>query len=310
MLHLLDNLNKKIVENSDESQGTSGIVDIKELIMKSCGNIFNEYFCSRPRSEYSDQTFTDYIENFDKIFWEVNNGRACDFLPWLMPILKVDGSLKKMEEYTSGVRAFVEDEIIEPKEHQRIERRVSMDGTKNNGDFLDSLMTYINEDLDEEQDVGEKQTGDKRRDSDVKIDRSIALYALEDILGGHCAVGNITLRIINDLAENNKNKEEDNYSAQEIIQRELDVNVGSGKIVSLDSKKDLHWMTAAMHETIRLTCSPIVPHQASKDSTINGKLNKAFTLNKNWSYENLYIILRLYNQTNIIISINQPYFLT
>jgi len=273
MLHLVHDLNKKIVENSDESQGTSGIVDIKELISKSCGNIFNEYFCSRPRSEYNDQIFTDYIENFDKIFWEVNNGRACDFLPWLMPVLKVDGSLKMMEEYTSAVRTFVEDDIIEPKKHQRIERGMSMDGAKNNGDFLDSLMTYIDEDIDEEQEVGGKYNSTGRRDSDVKIDRPCALYALEDILGGHCAVAIITLRIINDLAKNNKNEEEGNYSAQEIIQRELEDIIGSGKIVSLDSKKDLHWMTAAMHETIRLTCSPIVPHQASKDSTINGKLN-------------------------------------
>ena len=124
------------------------------------------------------------------------------------------------------------------------------------------------------QEVGEKYTSTERRDSEVKIDRPIALYALEDILGGHCAVGNITLRIINDLAENNNNKEEDNCSAQELIQRELEANIGSGKTVSLDSKKDLHWMTAAMHETIRLTCSPIVPHQASTDSTIKGKLTK------------------------------------
>ena len=274
MQHLVNCLNTKInaATRSGDGQGSSAIVDIKELIIKACANIFNEYFCGRSRSEYKDEAFTNYVMNFDKIFWEVNNGRACDFLPWLMPFLKIDGSLKKMEEYTSGVRAFVEDEIIEPKKQHREERRASVDGTKNSGDFLDSLMTYINEDMDDEQALGDDYKKTERRDSEAKIDRPIALYALEDILGGHCAVGNITLRIINDLAENNNKIEENNYTAQEIIQQELDANIGSKKIVSLDSKQDLHWMNAAVHETIRLTCSPIVPHQASKDSTINGKL--------------------------------------
>ena len=264
---LVQRLNTQI---NDSSSVGSGIVDMKGLIMKACGNIFNEYFCSLPRSDYNDKTFSDYVHNFDEIFWEVNNGRACDFLPWLMPFMM--GPLKKMDKYTSHVRNFVEEEVIEPKRQHRVERRSSIDGTKNNGDFLDSLMSYIDEDVvDEEETYEEEYKRSERRGSDVKIDRQTALFALEDILGGHCAVGNITLRIINDLAENNNTIEENNYTAQERIQHELDVNIGAGKTVSLDNKKDLHWMTAAMHETIRLTCSPIVPHQASKDSTINGK---------------------------------------
>ena len=271
MTHLVESLNKNIRSASGDQQAASAIVDIKELIMKACGNIFNEYFCSRPRSDYNDKVFCKYVEDFDKVFWEVNNGRACDFLPWLMPVLKLDGSLKMMEDLTSGVRSFVENEIIEPKKHQRSERRMSLDSMKKDGDFLDSLMKYIedSEDMDEEQEDEYKRTG--RRDSDVKIDRPTALFALEDILGGHCAVGNITLRMINDLAKNNTNIEENESSAQEIIQQQIDSTIGQVKSVGLDSKKDLHWMTAAMNETIRLTCSPIVPHQASRDSTINGK---------------------------------------
>lgn len=272
---LINSLNDKINEDTTDQKNISATVDIKPLILKACGNIFNEYFCSRPRSDYNDKAFNDYIDNFDKIFWEVNNGRACDFLPWLMPLMMVP--LKRMEKSTFAVRSFVEDMVIEPKRQQRAER-ISIESAKNNGDFLDSLMTYIDEDLDDEESYEEHNKKSERRDSDVKIDRQIALFALEDILGGHCAVGNITLRIINDLAENNNTNtlEDENISAQEIIQHELDVNLGVGKAgtVSLDNKKDLHWMTAAIHETIRLTCSPIVPHQASKDSTINGKVIK------------------------------------
>ena len=271
--HLISILNDKINGDTIGQKNGSAVVDIKPLIMKACGNIFNDYFCSRPRSDYKDEAFNDYIHNFDKIFWEVNNGRACDFLPWLMPMMKAP--LREMEKSTAAVRSFVEDMVIEPKRQQRAER-IEAEPAKNNEDFLDSLMRYIDEDLDDEESYEEEYKKSERRDSDVKIDRQIALFALEDILGGHCAVGNITLRIINDLAENNNNLEEDNCSAQEKIQHELDVNLGVGKTatVSLDNKKDLHWMTAAAHETIRLTCSPIVPHQASTDSTIKGKLTK------------------------------------
>ena len=273
---LIRSLNDKINGSSESgpNMSTSGVVDIKELIMKACGNIFNAYFCSLPRTDYSDQTFSEYIHNFDKIFWEVNNGRACDFLPWLMPLMVVP--LKMMEKHTSNVRNFVENQIIEPKRQNKVERRTSLDGTNNHGDFLDSLMKYIDEDRDEEEMYKEEYKKSELRGSDVKIDRQTALYALEDILGGHCAVGNITLRIINDLAENSKTIEEGNHTAQEKIQYELDANIGKSNTVSLDSKKDLHWMTAAIYETIRLTCSPIVPHQASKESTINGKLTIKF----------------------------------
>jgi hypothetical protein len=34
---------------------------------------------------------------------------------------------------------------------------------------------------------------------------------------------------------------------------------------------DPRWISAAVHETIRLTCSPIVPHVATQNSTIGGK---------------------------------------
>ena len=277
LTHLVESLNKNIKSAGGDHETASAIVDIKELVMKACGNIFNEYFCSRPRSDYNDETFCKYVEDFDKVFWEVNNGRACDFLPWLMPVLKLDGSLKMMEDLTSGVRSFVENEIIEPKQQQRSGRRMSLESIKNSGDFLDSLMKYIedSEDMDEEPEQEYQRTS--RRDSDVKIDRPTALFALEDILGGHCAVGNITLRMINDLAQNNKTIEENESSAQEIIQQQIESTIGQFKSISLDSKKDLHWLTAAMNETIRLTCSPIVPHQASRDSTINGKFSLLYT---------------------------------
>ncbi len=39
---------------------------------------------------------------------------------------------------------------------------------------------------------------------------------------------------------------------------------------SLVNAADLHWSRAALFETVRLTCSPIVPHRANRDTDIDG----------------------------------------
>ena len=48
---------------------------------QASANIFNVYFCASDRDDYDDADFNSYVENFDKIFWEVNTGRLSDFIP-------------------------------------------------------------------------------------------------------------------------------------------------------------------------------------------------------------------------------------
>ena len=56
-----------------------------------------------------------------------------------------------------------------------------------------------------------------------------------------------------------------------LTQAEIDQHVGcQGAATTLGHKKDLKWISAAVHETIRMTCSPIVPHVATQNSTIGG----------------------------------------
>ena len=94
-----------------------------------------------------------------------------------------------------------------------------------------------------------------------------ALYALEDILGGSCAVANIILRILFDLA-----LDPNRADVQDQIKEQIhNLHKSNEGLVSIEDKVPL--LKAAMHETIRLTCSPIVPHQATQDSEIGGKFN-------------------------------------
>ena len=111
-------------------------------------------------------------------------------------------------------------------------------------------MTYIDENNNNESETFNKES---------------ALFALEDILGGSSAVANIILRILFDLAL------DPNADIQTQIQDQIDIlRKPNDGLISIEEKQQIPLVVAAMHETIRMTCSPIVPHQATQDSDIGG----------------------------------------
>merc|ERR1712008_254356 len=77
------------------------------------------------------------------------------------------------------------------------------------------------------------------------------------------ADANITLRILFDLALNKHDE------AKKEVKQQID-EVGHGGMISLEDRPSLPRVVASMHETIRMTCSPIVPHLATQDSSIEG----------------------------------------
>ena len=88
-----------------------------------------------------------------------------------------------------------------------------------------------------------------------------ALYALEDVLGGHCAVSNTAVRVLIDIATR--------PMVQEEIRKEL-CEVLPGGDFSLADKSNLTYLNATFFETVRTTCSAIVPHVANRNTTIGG----------------------------------------
>ena len=53
-------------ELMDQCKRGEAIVDMKSLLMKATSNIFNEYFCSEGRKQYTDEEHNSYCENFDR----------------------------------------------------------------------------------------------------------------------------------------------------------------------------------------------------------------------------------------------------
>lgn len=214
-----------------------GAIEAKPLVLQHCANIFVKHFCSKSFN-YDDQSFIQMIENFDDIFWEVNQGYAADFLPFLMPLHQKN--LAKMSGLAHQIRDFVLDKIFE--------NRYDNFNNEEPADYVESLIQYF-----KNQEANEL-TWDE------------ALFALEDIIGGHSAVGNFLIKLLGFLVKEPE--------VQKRMQEEIDAVAKTEdgyKNIKISDRTELPYTEGAIFEAIRLIASPIVPRVANQDSSINGK---------------------------------------
>lgn len=244
--HLNDIIKNQMVTMVGEIQtkrtSTDVAVEIKPIIMETCANIFTQYYCSRSFPS-NDVNFKRMIQNFDTIFWEVNQGYAADFLPFLLPFHSKN--LKRMENCTHDIRQFILDNIIEDR------RDNWMECDEPSNDYVESLIDHV------------------QRELEPKMEWDTALFALEDILGGHAATGNFLVKIFGFIGQL--------PDVQHKIQMEIDEtlankNTGDCHMIELTDRNQMPYTEAVIMEALRLIASPIVPHVASQDSTIGNYL--------------------------------------
>lgn len=204
---------------------------VKPLVLETCANIFTNHFCSKG-FEYGDESFKKLIENFDDIFNEVNQGYAADFLPFLMPLHR--NNLRRINGLTHEIRSIILDKVIE-------DRYDNYNGEQPK-DYVESLIQYVKNNKD--------------------FSWNTALFALEDILGGHSAVGNFLVKLFAFLANE--------PHVQKKIQKEIDEKIGTRDITIFD-KSLTPYTEATVFEAVRLIASPIVPRVANQTSSIGGK---------------------------------------
>lgn len=221
-------------------------VAIKPIILQSCANIFTQYFCSRSFS-MADKGFQQMIYNFDKIFYEVNQGYLADFLPFLLPLFH-SRNLKRMENWSHEIRQFILENIIE----NRIEMWT---GSDEPSDYVDSLVDHVTQNYE------------------PKMEWETALFALEDIIGGHSAVGNFLVKVFGYVVQN--------QHVLKKIQQEVDETINykeSNSTIELSDRNQMPYTEAVIMEALRMIASPIVPHVANQNSTIGGYLVEKDTL--------------------------------
>jgi cytochrome P450 family 307 subfamily A len=230
--HLLDSLLKEEITVMTEKLSVE-VTDFKPLLLQACANIFTSYFCSVKFSR-DDSDFIALVKNFDKIFYEVNQGCAADFLPWLLPLHK--NHLNNMAKWSHEIREFMVSRIIS----KRIE---SWKPGQEGKDYVDALIEHVNQEK-----------------TDMTMDT--ALFALEDIVGGHSAVANLVVKVLGFVAGR--------PDIQKCVQDEINA-VCAQSAVTLSHRTHMPYTEAVILEAMRHISSPIVPHVANQQTTVQGK---------------------------------------
>lgn len=231
-----------MINDINQTISNQNTVPIKPFLLETCANIFFQYLCSRNFTK-DNCKFQKMIRNFDKIFYEVNQGYAADFLPFLLPLHHKN--LKELENWSHEIREFILENVIE----QRLEHSYS---DNDEMDYVESLITHVKEGLA------------------PTMEWETALFALEDMVGGHSAVGNFLVKVLGYLVNNPK--------VQKNIQEEVDRITKCERLVDLTDRNQMPYTEATIMEALRMISSPIVPHVANQDSNIAGKLHFTFKI--------------------------------
>nr|CAD7406546.1 unnamed protein product [Timema poppensis] len=205
---------------------------VKPVIQAACFNMFSQYMCSK-RFSYDNEESRRIVRTFDEIFWEINQGYAVDFLPWLLPAYQ--GHMKKLAQWSIQIRQFILSSIIE--EHQQ-----TINLSEEPRDFTDALLMHLEE--------------------DPNMNSQHIIFELEDFLGGHSAIGNLVMLSLAAVARN--------PDVAMRIRSEVDSTTGGTRGISLFDKATMPYTEATILETLRTASSPIVPHVASQNTSIAG----------------------------------------
>ena len=172
--------------------------------------------------------------------------------------------MNKVIKHSENIRKFVLKHLIRDRLNTNMngEKTPNDDDDDDDGDFLDCLLNNVrkSENKKKMEDGGEGGDGGE----DGSIDMETALFSLEDIIGGHSAVGNFLVKLLTFLV--------DNKTVQDNIKKEIDRR--EKDFISLDDRQYMPYTESVIMEGLRMLSSPIVPHVSNQDTTIAGKANK------------------------------------
>jgi cytochrome P450 family 307 subfamily A len=229
-------------------------------------------FCYTGRFEFDDSDFREMIAHFDSIFYDINQGYAVDFIPWLSVFHRTH--FRTLRGWSKRIREIILRQIV--TEH---ENTLDVDDPR---DFVDVLLTHLMGDVDGNvrrhqaenirnkdgpSTAGNKHDSEDDEDESTPMDWQAALYELEDLIGGHSAIGNLFMRMAVYL-------ERDPRIIEKIREEYDNVIATTGKPVTVDDRHLMPYTEAVMLETLRVISSPIVPHVATENTSIGGEYSR------------------------------------
>lgn len=236
---------KSDITNLDNQQ--QYFIATKEHILLLTSDIFMRFLCNESGS-HLDPEYRRFAFGCDFVFWDINQMYLIDFLPFLTCLGIGFTYLKNLKKETDFLRGYIDDNIFDPRMKKIAERHASLDKFEKfemtfdteseSTDYLNSLiLEYINR----------------------ETSMSIADYKVgfADILAGHAAVANILYRLLGHLALDRK--------TQDMICEEAN----QADLHNLTHRPSLPVTEAALQEALRLASSPIVPHVATEDTSVD-----------------------------------------
>jgi cytochrome P450 family 307 subfamily A len=136
---------------------------LKPLVQSISANLFTLYMSSK-KFDYDDAGFRSIVRCFDEVFWEINQGYAVDFLPWLSPFYS--SHFKTLDSWANDIRTFITNELINPRYEQM---RKNPDDVPE--DFLSTLLSFL--------------------ETEENVTENTIIYMMEDFIGGHSAIGEL-----------------------------------------------------------------------------------------------------------------------
>uniref|UniRef100_A0AAT9UTJ9 Cytochrome P450 307A2 n=1 Tax=Maconellicoccus hirsutus TaxID=177089 RepID=A0AAT9UTJ9_MACHI len=221
-----------IVELQSKCIQDRNVINLKPIVLAACANMFTQYMCTT-RFPYDMQSFQNIVRYYDEVFWDINQGYAVDFMPWLAPFY--NRHMNKLAWWAGEVRKFILSNVVDV--HLK-----TIDYDEPPRDFTDALLQNLK--------------------TDSKLNWQHILFELEDFLGGHSAVGNLVMLTLFNLVKYP-------YVKKRIEEEIKTVTAGSRK-VGLFDKNQMVYTEATIFETLRATSSPIVPHVATQDTELGG----------------------------------------
>jgi cytochrome P450 family 307 subfamily A len=144
-------------------------------------------------------------------------------------------------------RKYIETEIVSPRLEETV-KRLKLKDQNESKDFLDSMLEHFIE-------------------KPLEMNWTICMFEIGDLIGGHSAVGNLLMRLIGHLAVNQSVQQDMHIEAQNAINREPN---NDERLINLEHRPFMPLTEASILETLRIASSPIVPHVANQDTTLQG----------------------------------------
>lgn len=209
------------------------IINPRPYILFTCANIFYQYICSKRFSE-NDTNFRKIVEIYDVVFRELFTGFAVDIMPWTR--IFNGKKLQELKELAETVCS-----VTEPlfKDHE-----TDIDHNKPR-DLIDIFLSYLK---------------DNEGKSEFSLTREDAEVIVEDLIGGHSVLGNLWQWGLYLLSANPE--------VRANIRDEVARVTGNCRAPSLEDRSSMPYTEATTLELLRVITSPIIPHVATKDTSI------------------------------------------